>query len=147
ARQLHRHLQGGGNDEVQDGFGEERRDRHGELQAVTRATAAGRSGLLSRYWPCRAGRSASARAIPATGVPIAKLSRTTVTREPQNGTGVEAEPTLGNEPTLLDRPTGKVTALLAAIKARAGGRHVVVIRGYPDPDSLASGWAHSRLAA
>jgi nanoRNase/pAp phosphatase (c-di-AMP/oligoRNAs hydrolase) len=37
--------------------------------------------------------------------------------------------------------------LLAAIRARTGGRHVVVIRGYPDPDSLASAWAHCRLAA
>jgi nanoRNase/pAp phosphatase (c-di-AMP/oligoRNAs hydrolase) len=37
--------------------------------------------------------------------------------------------------------------LLSAIRARAGGRHVVVIRGYPDPDSLASAWAHCRLAA
>jgi nanoRNase/pAp phosphatase (c-di-AMP/oligoRNAs hydrolase) len=41
----------------------------------------------------------------------------------------------------------RVEQLLDAIRARAGGRHVVVIRGYPDPDSLASGWAHARLAA
>jgi nanoRNase/pAp phosphatase (c-di-AMP/oligoRNAs hydrolase) len=33
------------------------------------------------------------------------------------------------------------------MRAHGGGRHVVVIRGYPDPDSLASGWAHARLAA
>ena len=36
--------------------------------------------------------------------------------------------------------------LLNALRARAGGRHVVVLRGYPDPDSLASAWAHVRLA-
>jgi nanoRNase/pAp phosphatase (c-di-AMP/oligoRNAs hydrolase) len=33
------------------------------------------------------------------------------------------------------------------MRAHAGGRHVVVIRGYPDPDGLASAWAHTRLAA
>jgi nanoRNase/pAp phosphatase (c-di-AMP/oligoRNAs hydrolase) len=36
--------------------------------------------------------------------------------------------------------------LLDAVKNR-GGRQVVVIRGYPDPDSLASAWAHARMAA
>jgi nanoRNase/pAp phosphatase (c-di-AMP/oligoRNAs hydrolase) len=41
----------------------------------------------------------------------------------------------------------RVEQLLDALRARAGGRHVVVIRGYPDPDSLASAWAHARLAA
>jgi nanoRNase/pAp phosphatase (c-di-AMP/oligoRNAs hydrolase) len=41
----------------------------------------------------------------------------------------------------------RVDQLLDAVRARAGGRHVVVIRGYPDPDSLASAWAHVRLAA
>jgi nanoRNase/pAp phosphatase (c-di-AMP/oligoRNAs hydrolase) len=40
-----------------------------------------------------------------------------------------------------------VEQLLDAIRARAGGRHAAVIRGYPDPDSLASAWAHARLAA
>jgi nanoRNase/pAp phosphatase (c-di-AMP/oligoRNAs hydrolase) len=40
----------------------------------------------------------------------------------------------------------RVAQLIEAIQARPG-RHVVVIRGYPDPDSLASGWAHARLAA
>jgi nanoRNase/pAp phosphatase (c-di-AMP/oligoRNAs hydrolase) len=40
-----------------------------------------------------------------------------------------------------------VTRLLDALRARRAGRHVVVIRGYPDPDSLASAWAHARLAA
>jgi nanoRNase/pAp phosphatase (c-di-AMP/oligoRNAs hydrolase) len=40
-----------------------------------------------------------------------------------------------------------VEQLLAAIRGRANGRHVVVIRGYPDPDSLASAWAHAQLAA
>jgi nanoRNase/pAp phosphatase (c-di-AMP/oligoRNAs hydrolase) len=42
---------------------------------------------------------------------------------------------------------GRVEQLLDAIRARANGRHVVVIRGYPDPDSLASAWAHTILAA
>jgi nanoRNase/pAp phosphatase (c-di-AMP/oligoRNAs hydrolase) len=41
----------------------------------------------------------------------------------------------------------RVSDLLDALRARKGGRHVVVIRGYPDPDSLASAWAHLRLAA
>lgn len=41
----------------------------------------------------------------------------------------------------------RVSELLDALRARTGGRHVVVIRGYPDPDSLASAWAHLRLAA
>lgn len=41
----------------------------------------------------------------------------------------------------------RVEQLLDAIRAHAGGRHVVVIRGYPDPDSLASAWAHASLAA
>ena len=41
----------------------------------------------------------------------------------------------------------RVEQLLDALRARSGGRHVVVIRGYPDPDSLASAWAHVRLAA
>ena len=40
-----------------------------------------------------------------------------------------------------------MTELLDAIRARAHGRHVVVIRGYPDPDSLASAWAHALLSA
>ncbi len=41
----------------------------------------------------------------------------------------------------------RVEELLSALRAHAHGRHVVVIRGYPDPDSLASAWAHARLAA
>lgn len=40
----------------------------------------------------------------------------------------------------------RVDELLDALR-KYSGRHVVVIRGYPDPDSLASAWAHSRLAA
>jgi nanoRNase/pAp phosphatase (c-di-AMP/oligoRNAs hydrolase) len=40
----------------------------------------------------------------------------------------------------------RVDELLAALR-KYSGRHVVVIRGYPDPDSLASAWAHTRLAA
>jgi nanoRNase/pAp phosphatase (c-di-AMP/oligoRNAs hydrolase) len=46
------------------------------------------------------------------------------------------------------RPSkSRVEQLLDAIRAHAGGRHVIVIRGYPDPDALASAWAHTRLAA
>src|SRR5262249_14590220 len=41
----------------------------------------------------------------------------------------------------------RVTELLDALRGRAQGRHVVVIRGYPDPDSLASAWAHTLLSA
>jgi nanoRNase/pAp phosphatase (c-di-AMP/oligoRNAs hydrolase) len=44
-------------------------------------------------------------------------------------------------------PRSRVEQLLDAIRAHAGGRHAVVIRGYPDPDSLASAWAHVRLGA
>lgn len=40
----------------------------------------------------------------------------------------------------------RVDDLLEALQKHSG-RHVVVIRGYPDPDSLASAWAHARLAA
>ncbi len=40
----------------------------------------------------------------------------------------------------------RVHELLDALR-KYSGRHVVVIRGYPDPDSLASAWAHARLAA
>lgn len=40
----------------------------------------------------------------------------------------------------------RVDEFLDALR-KVPGRHVVVIRGYPDPDSLASAWAHSRLAA
>src|SRR5690242_16500863 len=45
------------------------------------------------------------------------------------------------------RAKSRVEQLLDAIRAHAGGKHLVVIRGYPDPDSLASAWAHARLAA
>jgi nanoRNase/pAp phosphatase (c-di-AMP/oligoRNAs hydrolase) len=46
------------------------------------------------------------------------------------------------------RPSkSRVEQLLDAIRAHASGRHVIVIRGYPDPDALASAWAHTRLAA
>lgn len=41
----------------------------------------------------------------------------------------------------------RVTELLDALRAHAQGRHVVVIRGYPDPDSLASAWAHALISA
>jgi len=50
----------------------------------------------------------------------------------------------GSEPA---SPRKRVTDLLDALRGRAHGRHVVVIRGYPDPDSLASAWAHRLLAA
>src|SRR5262249_11280828 len=53
-------------------------------------------------------------------------------------------PSSGREARAAKTP---VEMLLDAIRARAGGRHVVVIRGYPDPDSLASAWAHARLCA
>jgi nanoRNase/pAp phosphatase (c-di-AMP/oligoRNAs hydrolase) len=45
------------------------------------------------------------------------------------------------------RAKSQVEGLLDAVRARAGVKHVVVIRGYPDPDSLASAWAHARLCA
>ncbi len=44
-------------------------------------------------------------------------------------------------------PRRRVEQLLDAMRAHAKGRHAAVIRGYPDPDSLASAWAHARLAA
>jgi nanoRNase/pAp phosphatase (c-di-AMP/oligoRNAs hydrolase) len=44
-------------------------------------------------------------------------------------------------------PRRRVNELLDAIRARAEGPHVILIRGYPDPDGLASAWAHARLAA
>jgi nanoRNase/pAp phosphatase (c-di-AMP/oligoRNAs hydrolase) len=44
-------------------------------------------------------------------------------------------------------PRRRVNELLDALRAHADGPHVVVIRGYPDPDGLASAWAHMRLAA
>ncbi len=44
------------------------------------------------------------------------------------------------------RPDGKASELLAALEKHRG-RHVILIRGYPDPDSLASAWAHARIAA
>ncbi|MBK9260145.1 MAG: hypothetical protein IPM54_09950 [Polyangiaceae bacterium] len=48
--------------------------------------------------------------------------------------------------TKADAAPSRVAELLEALR-KYEGRHVVVIRGYPDPDSLASAWAHSRLAA
>lgn len=41
----------------------------------------------------------------------------------------------------------RVNELLDALRAHADGPHVILIRGYPDPDGLASAWAHARLAA
>jgi len=46
----------------------------------------------------------------------------------------------------VDGTQSRVGQLLEAIRKHEG-RHVVVIRGYPDPDALASAWAHARLAA
>ncbi len=37
--------------------------------------------------------------------------------------------------------------LLDVLRAHTDGPHVILIRGYPDPDGLASAWAHARLAA
>ena len=72
-------------------------------------------------------------------------------RENTNGdlAGAEAaEPARGERAgaTKEQAKRSGATRLLEAIKAHPG-RHVVVIRGYPDPDSLASAWAHARLAA
>jgi nanoRNase/pAp phosphatase (c-di-AMP/oligoRNAs hydrolase) len=44
-------------------------------------------------------------------------------------------------------PRRRVSELLDALRAHAPGPHVILIRGYPDPDGLASAWAHARLAA
>ncbi len=44
-------------------------------------------------------------------------------------------------------PRRRVDELLDALRAHANGPHVILIRGYPDPDGLASAWAHARLAA
>ncbi len=44
-------------------------------------------------------------------------------------------------------PRRRVNDLLDALRAHADGPHVILIRGYPDPDGLASAWAHARLAA
>jgi nanoRNase/pAp phosphatase (c-di-AMP/oligoRNAs hydrolase) len=49
-------------------------------------------------------------------------------------------------PRRVEAAGSRVGQLLEALRKHEG-RHVVVIRGYPDPDSLASAWAHVRLAA
>lgn len=49
-------------------------------------------------------------------------------------------------PRRVEAAGSRVAQLLEALRKHEG-RHVVVIRGYPDPDSLASAWAHVRLAA
>ncbi|MRG97683.1 DHH family phosphoesterase [Polyangium spumosum] len=49
-------------------------------------------------------------------------------------------------PRRVDGAESRVGQLLEALRKHEG-RHVVVIRGYPDPDSLASAWAHQRLCA
>src|SRR5690606_27255322 len=49
-------------------------------------------------------------------------------------------------PVPAPRRVARVEQLIKVLKKHAGGRHVVVIRGSPDPDSLASAWAHAQLA-
>jgi nanoRNase/pAp phosphatase (c-di-AMP/oligoRNAs hydrolase) len=56
--------------------------------------------------------------------------------------GGALEPT--RRASAADRPVDRFTA---ALLRHREGRHVIVIRGYPDPDSLASAWAHARIAA
>lgn len=51
----------------------------------------------------------------------------------------------GSPPSQV-RPVSRAAQLVQALEAHKDGRHVVVIRGYPDPDSLASGWAHAQIA-
>jgi len=56
----------------------------------------------------------------------------------------------GKEVSLERSPGGderRVERLLAVLKQHDQGRHVVLIRGYPDPDSLASAWAHAWLCS
>jgi nanoRNase/pAp phosphatase (c-di-AMP/oligoRNAs hydrolase) len=68
---------------------------------------------------------------------------------PPNG---DARPRVTLDTTTEDQrtaslPRRRVHDLLDALRAHADGPHVIVIRGYPDPDALASAWAHARLAA
>jgi nanoRNase/pAp phosphatase (c-di-AMP/oligoRNAs hydrolase) len=63
--------------------------------------------------------------------------------EPANGNLVGQRAREASRPS---QPEDKPSELLEALKKHPG-RHVVIIRGYPDPDSLASAWAHARLAA
>ena len=65
-------------------------------------------------------------------------------RREMNAAAASGPPSSGRE---VRGARSRVEQLLDAIRARASGRHVVVIRGYPDPDSLASAWAHALLAA
>ena len=55
------------------------------------------------------------------------------------------------DPAPVESPTPNERALRAqriveVLKANEGKRTFVAIRGYPDPDSIASAWAHRRLA-
>ncbi len=59
------------------------------------------------------------------------------TETPNAGKGSDSPDSTPSRPALL----------VDALRARGNVRHVVVIRGYPDPDSLASAWAHVTLAA
>jgi nanoRNase/pAp phosphatase (c-di-AMP/oligoRNAs hydrolase) len=68
-------------------------------------------------------------------------------RQEANSAAPPAPPSSRTGPASPRPPKSRVEQLLDAMRAHAGGRHVVVIRGYPDPDSLASAWAHARLAA
>lgn len=75
------------------------------------------------------------------------MDRNGLTTQEQSLAPREAAPDAGGSGARAKNGRGRVQELLDALEARAGGRHVVVIRGYPDPDSIASGWAHARLAA
>lgn len=55
--------------------------------------------------------------------------------------------TIIEDPKTTCLPRRRMHDLLDAIRAHADGPHVIVLRGYPDPDGLASAWAHARLAA
>jgi nanoRNase/pAp phosphatase (c-di-AMP/oligoRNAs hydrolase) len=73
-------------------------------------------------------------------------------RSPSPPHGGDAHPRLPLDVTIEDKrkaglPRRRVNDLLDAVRAHADGPHVIVIRGYPDPDALASAWAHARLAA
>lgn len=58
------------------------------------------------------------------------------------------------EPTPADTPSPftrdereeRARAFVETLRAHAGKRTFVAIRGYPDPDSIASAWAHRRIA-
>jgi nanoRNase/pAp phosphatase (c-di-AMP/oligoRNAs hydrolase) len=101
--------------------------------------------------PIRAGRGAregarlAARPIATRGArAMTEQASVMVQRGANEGLGAAGAPASNREPRAA---RNRVDQLLDAMRAHADGRHVVVIRGYPDPDSLASAWAHTRLAA